>query len=115
MIRSHDLLLMLQSRKRAIFIKQEIFSVYSPQTNPFKGKNRDSKPRLVILVTDAHNTWEEKLPIIRSAVNTAKCDTICHITACLEIGRKLRTTDDVSQDLRALIDKDNFVAEIRPT
>ncbi|GBN25402.1 hypothetical protein AVEN_123053-1 [Araneus ventricosus] len=50
--------------------------------------------------------------MIRFALNTAKCETTNHTAAFLQFGRELRTTDDVTHDLRALIDNDNFVAEI---
>ncbi|GBM00599.1 Retrovirus-related Pol polyprotein from transposon 17.6 [Araneus ventricosus] len=93
-------------------IKQELIPVYHTQANPFERKNRDLKPRLAILVRDEHDTWEEKLPMIRFALNTAKCETTNHTAACLQLGRELRTTDDVTHDLRALIDNDKFVAEI---
>ncbi|GBM89956.1 Transposon Tf2-6 polyprotein [Araneus ventricosus] len=95
-------------------IKQDLIPVYHPQDNPSERKNRDLKPRLAILVKDEHGTWEEKLPMIRFALNTAKCETTNHTAAFLQFGRELRTTDDVTHDLRALIDNDNFVDEITP-
>ncbi|GBL75987.1 hypothetical protein AVEN_234304-1 [Araneus ventricosus] len=95
-------------------IKQDLIYVYHRQANPSERKNRDLKPRLAILVRDEHDTWEEKLPMIRFALNPAKCETTNHTEAFLQYGRELRTTDDVTHDLRALIDNDNFVAEITP-
>ncbi|XP_035212577.1 protein NYNRIN-like [Stegodyphus dumicola] len=85
---------------------EEVFLRYA---NPSEGKNRDLKLKLAILVGDAHDTWEEKLPM-----NTAICDTTGHTAAYLQFGRELRTTDGVNHDLRALIENDNFVAEITP-
>ncbi|GBM88288.1 hypothetical protein AVEN_107833-1 [Araneus ventricosus] len=93
-------------------IKQDLIPVYHPQANPSERKNRDLKPLLAILVRDEHDTWEEKLPMIHFALNTVKCETINHTTAFLQFVRELRTTDDVTHDLRALIDNNNFVAEI---
>ncbi|GBM59244.1 hypothetical protein AVEN_205078-1 [Araneus ventricosus] len=52
--------------------------------------------------------------MIRFALNTAKCETTNHTAAVLQFGRELRITDDVTHDLRALIDNDSFVAEITP-
>ncbi|GBN57855.1 hypothetical protein AVEN_30146-1 [Araneus ventricosus] len=52
--------------------------------------------------------------MIRFVLNTAKCETTNHTAAFLQFGLELRTTDDVTHDLRALIDNDNFVAEITP-
>ncbi|GBN50307.1 Protein NYNRIN [Araneus ventricosus] len=95
-------------------IKQDLIPVYHSQANPSERKNRDLKPRLAILVRDEHDSWEEKLPMIRFALNTAKCETTNHTAAFLQFGRELRTTDDVTHDLRALIDNDNFVDEITP-
>ncbi|GBN22626.1 Retrovirus-related Pol polyprotein from transposon 297 [Araneus ventricosus] len=94
-------------------IKQELIPVYHPQANPSERKNRDLKPKLAILVGDAHDTWDEKLAMIRLK-NTSKCDTTGHTAAYLQFGRELRTTDDVNHDLRSLIENDNFVAEITP-
>ncbi|GBN77660.1 hypothetical protein AVEN_128465-1 [Araneus ventricosus] len=80
----------------------------------FQRPRLGSKPRLAILVRDEHGTWEEKLPMIRFALNTAKSETTNHTAAFLQFGRELRTTDDVTHDLRALIDNDIFVDEIAP-
>ncbi|GBM92730.1 hypothetical protein AVEN_215452-1 [Araneus ventricosus] len=56
----------------------------------------------------------EKLPSIRFALNTAKCQTTGQTAAFLHFGRELRTADDVTHDLRVVIENDNFVAEITP-
>ncbi|GBN46618.1 hypothetical protein AVEN_225568-1 [Araneus ventricosus] len=80
-------------------IKQDLIPVYHPQANPSARKNRDLKPRLAILVRDEHDTWEEKLPVIRFALNTPKCETTNHTAAFLQFGRELRTTDDDTHDL----------------
>ncbi|KAF8785780.1 Transposon Tf2-9 polyprotein like [Argiope bruennichi] len=73
-----------------------------------------SQTRLAILVRDEHDTWDEKPPTIRFALNTAKCETTNHTAAYLQFGGELRTTDDVTHDLKTLVDNDNFVAEITP-
>ncbi|KFM62693.1 hypothetical protein X975_19850, partial [Stegodyphus mimosarum] len=88
--------------------------VYHPQANPVERKNRDLKPRLAILVGDKHHSWAEKLPTIRFAMNTHKCETTGQTAAFLQFGRELRTPDDVTHDLRHVISNDNFVAEITP-
>ncbi|KAF8781576.1 Gypsy retrotransposon integrase-like protein 1 [Argiope bruennichi] len=59
-------------------IKQDLIPVHHPQFNPLERKNRDLKPRIAILVRDEHDTWDDKLPMIRFALNTAKCETINH-------------------------------------
>ncbi|GBL77810.1 hypothetical protein AVEN_153007-1 [Araneus ventricosus] len=95
-------------------IKQDFIPVYHPQANSSESKNRDLKPRLAKLVRNEHDTFEEKLPMIPFALNTAKCETTNHTAAFLLFGRELRRTVDVTHDLRALIDNDNFVVEITP-
>jgi hypothetical protein len=95
-------------------IDQSLTPVYHPEANPVERKNRDLKPRLAILVKDQHRTWPEHLPHIRFALNSAKCDSTGHTAAYLTFGRELRTTDDVTHDLRTIIENDNFVPEFTP-
>ena len=95
-------------------ISQELTPVYHPQANPVERKNRDLKPQLAILVGDDHTTWAEKLPIIRFSMNTHKCETTGQTAAFLQFGRELRTVDEVTHDLRSIVENDNFVAEITP-
>ncbi|GFT17144.1 40S ribosomal protein SA [Trichonephila clavipes] len=95
-------------------IHQDIIPVYHPQANPDERKNRDLKPRTAILVQNRYDEWEDKLPSIRFALNSAKCDTIGKTAAYLQFGREMRTIDDVTNDFRAIIDNENFVPEITP-
>lgn len=95
-------------------ITQNIIPVYHPEANPVERKNRDLKPRLAILVGHDHTDWKDKLPVIRFAMNTAKCATTGQTAAFLQFGRELRTTDDIQHDINAVIDNDNFVPEITP-
>lgn len=95
-------------------IIQDPTPVYCPQANPVERKNRDLKPKLAILVGDNHTSWSEKLPSIRFALNTARCDTTGQTAAFLQFGREPRTLDDIQHDIRSVIDNDNFVAEITP-
>ncbi|GFX51441.1 uncharacterized protein TNCV_3103741 [Trichonephila clavipes] len=74
----------------------------------------DLKPRLAILVQDKHDCWSEKLPFIRFALNTAKCETTGQTAAFLNFGRELRTPSEVVNDIRVVIQNDNFVPEITP-
>ncbi|GFV56929.1 transposon Tf2-8 polyprotein [Trichonephila clavipes] len=93
-------------------ITQDFIPVYHPQANPSERKNRDLKSRLAILVGEEHSAWEDKLPLIRFAMNTSVCDTTGHTAAYLQFGRQLRTSDDIRHDIRQVIDNDNFVPEI---
>ncbi|GFY19397.1 hypothetical protein TNCV_4127841 [Trichonephila clavipes] len=95
-------------------IHQSLIPVYHPQANPVERKNRDLKPRLAILVQDKHDCWSEKLPFIRCALNTAKCETTGQTTAFLNFGRELRTPSEVVHDIRVVIQNDNFVPEVTP-
>ncbi|GFS99640.1 transposon Tf2-6 polyprotein [Trichonephila clavipes] len=95
-------------------IDQDIIPVYHPQANSVERKNRDLKPRIAILVRNQHDEWEDKLPSIRFALNNAKCDTTGKTAAYLQFGREMITIDDVTNNFRAIIDKENFVPEITP-
>ncbi|GFW96316.1 gag-Pol polyprotein [Trichonephila clavipes] len=95
-------------------IPQSLIPVYHPQANPIERKNRDLKPRLAILVQDKHDCLSEKLPSIRFALNTAKCETTGQTAAFLNFGRELRSPSEVVNDIRVVIQNDNFVPEITP-
>ncbi|GFX74468.1 transposon Ty3-I Gag-Pol polyprotein [Trichonephila clavipes] len=75
---------------------------------------RDLKPRLSILVQDKHECWSEKIPFIRFALYTAKYETTGPTAAFLNFGRELRTPSEVVNDIRVVIQNDNFVPEITP-
>ncbi|GFX64345.1 integrase catalytic domain-containing protein [Trichonephila clavipes] len=81
-------------------IHQSLIPVYHPLDNPVERKNRDLKPRLAILVQDKHDCWSEKLPFIRFALSTAKCETTGQTAAFLNFGRELRTPSKVVNDIR---------------
>ncbi|UYV72093.1 hypothetical protein LAZ67_9001794 [Cordylochernes scorpioides] len=104
----------LQQVCHVLKIDQNLIPVYCPQANPAERKNRDLKPRIAILVGMEHDKWSEKLPVIRFAMNTSQNDTTGHTAAYLQFARELRTIDDVVQDFKAVVDNDNFVAEITP-
>ncbi|GFW03801.1 retrovirus-related Pol polyprotein from transposon 412 [Trichonephila clavipes] len=93
---------------------QSLIPVYHPQANPVERKKRDLKPRLAILVQDKHDCWTEKLLFIRFALNTAKCETTGQTACFLNFGREVRTPSEVVNDIRVIIQNDNFVPEITP-
>ncbi|GFW34730.1 retrovirus-related Pol polyprotein from transposon 17.6 [Trichonephila clavipes] len=95
-------------------IHQSLIPVYHPQANSVERNNRDLKPRLSILIQDKHDCWSEKLPFIRFALNTAKCETTGLTAAFLNFGRELRTPSEVVNDIRVIIQNDNFVPDITP-
>ncbi|GFT05896.1 integrase catalytic domain-containing protein [Trichonephila clavipes] len=79
-------------------IDQDIIPVYHPQANPVERKNRDLKPRIAILVQNRHDEWEDKLPSIRFALNSAKCDTT-------EITPYLKKLARISSEVRERIEE----------
>ncbi|GFT68774.1 retrovirus-related Pol polyprotein from transposon 412 [Trichonephila clavipes] len=95
-------------------INQSLIPVYQPQANPVERKNRDLKPRLAMMLGNNHTLWIEKLPAIRFALNTSKCESTDYTAAYLTFARELRTLDQVNTDLRSVIHNDNFVPEFTP-
>ncbi|GFX98894.1 transposon Tf2-9 polyprotein [Trichonephila clavipes] len=67
-----------------------------------------------MMVGNNHTLWIEKLPTIRFALNTSKCESTDHTAAYLTFARELRTLDQVNTDLRSVIHNDNFVPEFTP-
>ncbi|GFT03101.1 transposon Tf2-8 polyprotein [Trichonephila clavipes] len=95
-------------------------------------ESKDGK-RLILIIEDCTTKWvelfalpnatakecaitliEEKLPFTRFALNTAKCETTGQTAAFLNFGRELRTPSEVVNDIRVVIQNDNFVPEITP-
>ncbi|GFV13292.1 integrase catalytic domain-containing protein [Trichonephila clavipes] len=95
-------------------IHQALIPVYHPQANPVERNNRDLKPRLAVLDQDMHDCWSEKLPFIRFALNTAKCETTRQTADFLNFGTELCTPSEAANDIRAVIQNDNFVPDITP-
>ncbi|CAK9811642.1 Activity-regulated cytoskeleton associated protein 1 [Anthophora quadrimaculata] len=95
-------------------IQAQFTPVYHPEANPVERKNRDLKTQLAMLVGDQHSTWEEKLPAIRFAMNSAKCSSTGYSAGYLTFGRELRTPEDITRDLRTITLSENFIPEITP-
>ncbi|GFX76608.1 retrovirus-related Pol polyprotein from transposon 412 [Trichonephila clavipes] len=95
-------------------IHQSLIPVFHSQANPVERKNRDLKPRLAILVKVKYDLWSEELYFIHFALNTAKCETTGQTAAFLNFGRELRTPSEVVNDIRVVIQNENFVPEITP-
>lgn len=95
-------------------IQQSFTPVYHPEANPVERKNRDLKVQLSICVGQDHTTWDLKLPSIRFAMNTAKCASTGYSAAYLTFGRELRAPMEVQNDLRAIVNAENFVPQITP-
>ena len=93
-------------------IQQQFTPVYHPEANPVERKNRDLKSQLAIIVQNHHNSWDICLPAIRFAMNSAKCQSTGFSAAYLTFGRELRTLDDVENDVRTIVESENFIPEI---
>lgn len=104
----------MQQVAHVLGFKQCLTPVYHPESNPVERKNRDMKSQLAILTSTDHTVWDEKIPSIRFAMNTAKCESTGYSPAYLTFGRELRSPDDVHRDLRAIIQNDNFVPQVTP-
>ena len=105
----------MQCVTNAFGISQALIPSYHPEANPVERKNRDLKTQLEIQIGQGdHSAWEEKLPSIRFAMNTAHCQSTGYSPAYLVFGNELRTPGDTSRDLRTTIDHGNFIQEIVP-
>lgn len=104
----------MQQCMSVLEIKQNFVPLYHPQANPAERKNRDLKAMLAHLVSDDHTSWPVKLPVIRFALNSAKCRTTGKSPAYLMFGREMRSPTEVVHDLRAIRAKHNFVPQVTP-
>lgn len=104
----------MQKAMHCLNVKQSLIPLYHPASNPVERKNRDIKTQLGILVGDKHGVWDQHLAAIRFALNSTVCDTTGHTPAYLTFARELRGPDDVSRDLRAVIEHETFVPQITP-
>ena len=93
-------------------IKQQFTPVYHPEANPVERKNRDLKAQLAIIVQNHHDQWDQCLPAIRFAMNSAKCQSTGYTAAYLTFGREMRTLDDVQHDVKKIVESENFLQEI---
>jgi hypothetical protein len=95
-------------------VKQNFVPLYHPEANPAERKNRDLKVQLAQLVQNEHSSWPTKLPLIRYAMNSAVCRSTGVTPAYLTFGREMRSPTETCHDLRAILDKENFVSQITP-
>lgn len=102
----------MQQVSHCLGIPQSFTPVYHLEANPVERKNRDLKTQLGIYVQNNHTSWNDRLPAIRFAMNSAKCETTGYTAAYFTFGRELRTPDDTGRDLRALIQEENFLPEV---
>ncbi|KAG6461941.1 hypothetical protein O3G_MSEX012944 [Manduca sexta] len=104
----------MQQCMSVLGVKQNFVPLYHPQSNPAERKNRDLKAMLAYLVEEDHTSWPKKLPLVRFALNSSKCRTTGKSPAYLAFAREMRSPTEVTHDLRAILDKGNFVPQITP-
>lgn len=104
----------MQQALYCLGINQNLTPFYHPSANPVERRNRDLKTQLGILVGPHHREWAKFLPSIRFAMNTTKCETTGQTPAFLTFGRELRILEDVSNDIRSIVQSENFIPQITP-
>ncbi|XP_041980261.1 uncharacterized protein LOC121733925 [Aricia agestis] len=77
-------------------LEKNFIPLYHPESNPAERKNRDLKAMLAHLVEENHSSWPKKLPVIRFALNSAKCRTTGKSPAYLSFGREMRSPSERS-------------------
>ncbi|XP_037930856.1 uncharacterized protein LOC119665695 [Teleopsis dalmanni] len=71
-------------------IKHQLTAPYTPQENPTERVNRTIKTLMSQIVHNEQRKWDEVLPEIAFAINTAKSDSTVFSPAFLVQGRELR-------------------------
>lgn len=104
----------MQQACHCMGISQSLTPLYHPEANPVERKNRDLKPQLAILVGRDHGTWDEHLPAIRFAMNSAMTASTGFSPAYLTFARELRAPADAATDMRRILEGDNFTSSITP-
>lgn len=71
-------------------VTQKLTTAYHPQTNMTERVNRNLKYMMAAYVEDNHKKWDQYLPELRFAVNSAVQESIGMTPAELHLGRKLQ-------------------------
>lgn len=103
----------VQISRKCIFKSgvQTLTPLYHAASNPVERKNEE--PNLIqlgILVGDRHTGWNEHLAAIRFAINTTI--NTGRTPSYPTFARELRSPDDGTKDLRAIVENENFVPKI---
>lgn len=75
-------------------VTQKMTTAYYPQTNLTERVNRTLKQIISAYVDDNHKKWDQHLPELRFAINSAVQETIGMSPAELHLGRKLQEPMD---------------------
>ncbi|XP_018325085.1 uncharacterized protein LOC108736961 [Agrilus planipennis] len=90
----------MQQPTHFLGIAQDLTPLYYPTANPVERRNRDLKTPFAIATPKDQTQWNE----IATGFSAA------HLT----FERELRNSEEAHQDLRAILQSDNFVSEITP-
>jgi len=84
----------LEERLAAFGIRHLTAPVYAPHCNPVERTNRTIKTMVSQYVGKDHRTWDEHLPALQFAYNTAMHDATGYTPAFLNHGRELAVPND---------------------
>ncbi len=83
-------------------LNQKLTTAYHPQTNMTERVNRTLKCMIASYVDDNHKKWDQHLPELRFAINSAVQESIGMSPAELQIGRKLKSPMDKLLQVKSL-------------
>ncbi|GFT84528.1 uncharacterized protein TNCV_3380361 [Trichonephila clavipes] len=104
----------LSSAGLVLDVKNTCWYFWDNPTHKYPFGEELNTPSIVEKTSKTSMTIGEKLTFIRFALNTAKCKKTGQTAAFLNFGTELRTPSEVVNDIRVVIQNDNFVPEITP-
>lgn len=100
-------------------IQQRFNAPYTPQTNPTERVNRTVKTMIAQFVKGKHQHWDENLPELMLALNTAKQESTGFSPAYLNFGRELVLPKSLYQEqptsLNQPSDHNHITAQLQTT
>jgi len=96
----------LEERSAAFQIKHLTAPVYAPHCNPVERTNRTIKTMVGQYVENDHRSWDEHLPALQFAFNTAVHDATDYTPAFLNHGRELTPPISPDTPIRPAVEPD---------
>ncbi|GJQ79571.1 hypothetical protein Trydic_g16416 [Trypoxylus dichotomus] len=93
-------------------IETAFIPCYHPEINNVERQNRELKTQLSILAQNYHQDWDIHIPSIRLAINSTTSETTGYTPSYLIYGKKLKAPQDNINDLRAVIESENYFSQI---
>ncbi|XP_025263223.1 uncharacterized protein LOC112637532 [Camponotus floridanus] len=84
----------LEERLRAWDIRHITVPAYSPHCNPVERTNRTVKTMITQYIDKDHRAWDEHIPALQFAYNTALHDATRYTPAFLNYGREMQAPED---------------------